>query len=271
MEINTNISTARGAGLDEKEKLRLQRAVKDFEAIFVGHMLKSMRSSLSTTGMFGDSFGGDVMEGVFDIEFARHMSGSSRFGLAEMLYKQITGDDLTREPAKLPVPVPAPPVATGKIPQSIPFPGTATQGKTLNDRLRQYDVYINEASSTFGLDRSLIKAVIAAESAARPDALSNKNAKGLMQLIDSTAADLGVRNVWDPKENIYGGSKYLKKMLEMHNGDISLALAAYNAGPGNVNRYNGIPPFPETKAYIERVFRYQRHFTEQEQSNNENN
>jgi Rod binding domain-containing protein len=271
METTTNIAALRGAGLSEKEKLRLQRAVKDFEAIFVGQMLKSMRSSLSTTGMFGDSFGGDVMEGVFDIEFAQHMSGSSSFGLAEMLYKQITGDDLTREPKRLPVPVPAPRTENRKIPESIPFPKAAVQGKTLSDRLQQYETYINEASSKFGLDRSLIKAVIAAESAARADALSNKNAKGLMQLIDSTAVEVGVRNVWDPKENIHGGSKYLKKMLDLHDGDVSLALAAYNAGPGTVNRYNGIPPFPETKAYIERVFRYQRNFTEQEQRNNENN
>jgi soluble lytic murein transglycosylase-like protein len=134
----------------------------------------------------------------------------------------------------------------------------------LADRMRTIEPHIHEAARKFGLDVSLIKAVIAAESAVRADALSNKNAKGLMQLIDSTAADMGVQNVWDPRENIMGGSRYLKMMLDRHQGDVTLALASYNAGPGAVDRFSGVPPYRETQTYIERVLNYREYFTAEE-------
>jgi Rod binding domain-containing protein len=266
METTVGISKLKSREMDPQQKLKLQRAVKDFEAIFVGQMLKSMRASMSSTEMFGDSFGGDVLEGLFDMELSRHMSASSSFGLAEMLYKQITGDDLPKEPRPLPrtVPVPRRPPAPIGAPREIPFPVASVKGRTMADRMRTIEPHIHEAARKFGLDVSLIKAVIAAESAVRADALSNKNAKGLMQLIDSTAADMGVQNVWDPRENIMGGSRYLKMMLDRHQGDVTLALASYNAGPGAVDRFSGVPPYRETQTYIERVLNYREYFTAEE-------
>ena len=81
-----------------------------------------------------------------------------------------------------------------------------------------------------------------------------------MQLMDSTAVELGVENSYDPKQNIFGGAKYLSEMLRQYNGDLELSLAAYNAGPGAVNKHNGVPPFEETKNYISRIKGYLNYF-----------
>ena len=127
------------------------------------------------------------------------------------------------------------------------------------NRLDQYEDYINEASSKFGVDSNIIKSVILTESAANANAVSGAKAKGLMQLIDSTAADMGVKNSFDPKDNILGGTKYLAQMLKQYDGNLKLSLAAYNAGPNNVDKYKGVPPFEETQNYINRVFGYLKH------------
>lgn len=112
---------------------------------------------------------------------------------------------------------------------------------------------IDVAAKEYGVSSALIRAVIHAESAFRPDAQSRVGAVGLMQLMPATASDLGVTDRFDPTENIYGGVKYLAQLLERFGDDVQLATAAYNAGPGAVLRYGGIPPYPETQAYVERV------------------
>ncbi|MBL8386252.1 MAG: lytic transglycosylase domain-containing protein [Burkholderiales bacterium] len=112
------------------------------------------------------------------------------------------------------------------------------------------------------LEPALVKAVIAVESAYEPAAVSPKGAVGLMQLIPGTAARYGVRRSTDPRENIEGGTRYLRDLIDMFNGDLRLALAGYNAGEGAVQRYgNAIPPFPETQAYVKLVMQFYEHFT----------
>jgi soluble lytic murein transglycosylase-like protein len=118
---------------------------------------------------------------------------------------------------------------------------------------------ITPAASKYDLDPNLVAAVIWAESSGDPNAVSKKGARGLMQLMPATARELGVGNVLDPGENVEGGSHYLRKMLDAHDGDLSLALAAYNAGPEAVRRHGGVPPYRETQDYIGRVMRvYER-------------
>ena len=116
-----------------------------------------------------------------------------------------------------------------------------------------YDEIIDEAASKFELDPDLIHAVIQTESGYNPLAESPVGAQGLMQLMPALQSDMGVTDPFDPRENIMAGSEYLKKLLERHKGNVGLALASYNAGPGNVTRYKGVPPFKETRNYVKKI------------------
>jgi soluble lytic murein transglycosylase-like protein len=119
---------------------------------------------------------------------------------------------------------------------------------------------IEEAAGYFGVDPSLVRAVIHAESAFNKFAVSPKGARGLMQLMPSTARELGVRNSFEPEDNIWGGVKYLSQLLQRL-GNESLAIAAYNAGEGPVRKYNGIPPYSETQTYVKRVLRLKKQYS----------
>ncbi len=121
---------------------------------------------------------------------------------------------------------------------------------------KNYHSIIKKAATSFGLDPALVKAVIKAESGGDPLAVSSKGALGLMQLMPGTAEELMVYDPLDPEENIWGGSQYLSKLVDMFHGDIISALAAYNAGPGAVARFGGLPPYRETINYVQRVLKF---------------
>ncbi len=133
---------------------------------------------------------------------------------------------------------------------------------SLNSHIPQANIneLITEYASKNNLQDSLVKAVIKAESGFDPKAVSKAGAQGLMQLMPDTAKSLGVKDSLNPEQNIIGGTKYLKNMMDKFNGNVQKALAAYNAGPGAVDRYGGIPPYKETQEYVSKVLKYQEQY-----------
>jgi Rod binding domain-containing protein len=249
----------------DAQKTRIADAAKEFESLLTAQMLKSMDKT--TNGIFGsDSTGGDYFGTIFENQMASMISKNKSLGIAGMLYKKITGDSLD-------------PKSTGsdlmqllnsnriEIKKPAGIHNSVAPSEKAANRLSQYEDIINKASNTYGVDRNLIKSVILTESAANVKAVSSAKAKGLMQLIDSTAADMGVNNVWNPKDNIFGGTKYLSEMLRKYNGNLNLALASYNAGPENVQKFGGVPPFEETQNYIKRVIGYFNHLNGEDYGN----
>ncbi len=128
--------------------------------------------------------------------------------------------------------------------------GAETFGKLV---ARSFGALLEPAVRVSGVDAALVEAVTANESGFDPRATSPAGAQGLMQLMPSTAAALGVGDSYDPAQNVRGGAIYLRQLLDRFGGDLRAALAAYNAGPGAVERFGGVPPFPETRAYVDRV------------------
>ncbi|MBP9211945.1 MAG: lytic transglycosylase domain-containing protein [Bacteroidetes bacterium] len=255
---------------DEKQKAKLQRALQDFEAVFVNYLLQTMRKSVQKDDEEGGGFGGEMMQEMFDYEMAKHISRSPGLGIGEKLYRQVTGESMPKNPAVPVLPKQIVAAETAKavglepqlpVQQVTAMKKSTAPSRNIKEAVGKYDDIINEASLRHGVDTSLIKAVIASESAGNPRALSSANAKGLMQLIDSTASMVGVKNVWDPKQNINGGTKYLRQLLDQFDGNVKLAVASYNAGPARVERHKGVPPIPETQKYVKKVLQYVDHFT----------
>jgi len=145
----------------------------------------------------------------------------------------------------------------GQVPTFPVYGGSkairATKALAISSKSIQYDASIREHASKNGLSPDLVRAVIQVESAFNPNAVSPKGAMGLMQLMPATATEYGVSNPFHPEQNIGAGVAYLKRLLDRYNNKIELALAAYNAGPGNVEKYGAVPPFRETQSYVKRV------------------
>ena len=266
----------------EGEKARLKKVTKEFEAFFMYYMLKTMRKTVPDNPLtkdvpFANSMGKGTFDQLLDMEVSREMAQGERKSMGDMLYDSFEkiieakykGD--TEKPVIEPLHTEekkADPIdlkskqreikandlkelKPDKPEEFIPTsPGRAALNR---DHVKaKWGALIDAASRETKLDSTLIASVIRAESDGNSKAVSPAGAKGLMQLADSTAQDYGVEDPFDPKENIIAGSKYLKNLLDRF-GDLKLALAAYNAGPGNVNKYGGVPPFRETQDYVARV------------------
>ena len=145
---------------------------------------------------------------------------------------------------------------TPSLSSGVAIPATGSANDRMMAKAQEYAPHITAAANRYSLPPELIAGVIWQESRGNPRAVSHCGAMGLMQLMPATAASLGVGNAFDAAQNIDGGAKYLRQMLDKFNGRVDFAVAAYNAGPGNVSKHGGIPPFRETQDYVPKVLGY---------------
>ncbi|NIK11339.1 lytic transglycosylase domain-containing protein [Alkalibacillus almallahensis] len=201
----------------------------------------SMAGALMPMGGSGSSFGG--LGSMSSLMMPNAMSGSG--SMASMMPSNSSNQGMMTDLFSS---------QTNQIKQALAQAGEGNLSVDTSDvEPSQFDDMIQNVAERFNLDQDLLKSVINAESNFNPEAISNAGAQGLMQLMPQTAEALGVTNPFDPQQNIEGGARYLRDMLNRYDGNLENALAAYNAGPGNVDQYGGVPPFAETQNYVSKI------------------
>lgn len=195
-------------------------------------MLENMRKVLERIDELNGSFRG------MSRRPARRESGDFAAALNEA--KQTGLATKPPAPAKTPAPLAA-----------VPLPAPAKNARAVDPE--QYLGLVEKYAAKYNIDPALVRQVIAVESGYDERSVSDKGAIGLMQLMPETARELGVTNPFDPEENISGGTRYLAQLLKQNGGNLRLALASYNAGPGAVRQFGGVPPFPETRSFVRKV------------------
>jgi soluble lytic murein transglycosylase-like protein len=228
------VADAADGGAAQSRK-KLHDTAENFEALMAGFLVRSMRQAMSSSGFYGSAYGSEIFQSMMDEVLAQTLAARANLGIAEALERQLA----SRVPASA-----APPVKTAG--------------------LENYEPIITAAAARHGVDANLLRAMIQQESAGDASAVSSKGAAGLMQLMLETAAMLGVHDRFDPEENISGGAEYFAGLIQRF-GTVEKALAAYNAGPTAVEKYGGIPDFPETQDYVTNVMKKYRALLSQPQ------
>lgn len=231
----------------------LKNACKQFEAVFVNMMLKTMRDTLKDEDDMFSSGESQMFTGMLDEKISEKISDNG-IGIWQSMYenlsKQMNIDDKTGTTDKKDengFKINKPILKQIPLTHDTVKPGISLSTDAI-------DKIIETKSRQYGVDPVLVKAIVKNESAYDQNAVSPVGAKGLMQLMDATAGQLGVKNPFNAEQNIDGGVRYLRSLID-HFGDTATAVAAYNAGPGNVEKYGGIPPFDETQKYTTNVMR----------------
>lgn len=273
-----SIETSGSSHIPDREAARKQkawRACQEFESILLYQLLSTMRkASMSQEEEDQYGFGNEIFKSMIDEQLSLAIARSGGIGISKMIAKEI-GIDISHSKS-LPPPhqdtrvvkqiekkIQAGSVKTD--PKPVKSESQSKEGNSasiwdalrkIESRIKPYENIISKAADLFGVSADLIKAVIIQESSGNPNATSRKGAKGLMQLTDVTAKELGVTNPFDPIQNIYAGTRLLARLVKRFNGDLRLALASYNAGVAAVERHKGIPPYKETRDYVDKVTAY---------------
>jgi len=227
MQINNH--TEQAEVTDSQAYQRLKKACCDFEALFINRLLKEMRKTENISKDDNVFKSNNPFQGLFDWELSKIFGSENSLGISDALMKQFGVIETEHDDLRT---------------------GTGLKLDPVKGEL--IDI-INDAAARHGVDPSLVSAVIHCESGGNPDAVSSKGAKGLMQLIDSTARKLSVTDPFNIVQNVNAGTAYLKQLLSRYNNNVKFALAAYNAGPTAVDKYGGVPPYKETQNYVNRV------------------
>lgn len=274
----------------------LRKAAKEFESVFLNQLMKAMRSTVPENKLFNSQGATKFYQQMYDQEIAKSLAGNGGgMGVADLIVRQfernVAGGEAEAAPEAAPAPAefvgpPAPrpdqprpallpPVAAGEAAARYRALGAVADRTAALARLRlmaghdsaaaadtlsRYEGDLAAASRESDVPAALLLAVVMEESGGRADARSPKGAEGLMQLMPGTAAEVGVDDATDPAQNLRGGATYLARMIDRYEGRLDLALAAYNAGPGAVDRAGGqVPDYRETRDYVRKVLdRYGR-------------
>jgi Rod binding domain-containing protein len=247
---------------------KAKKVAQEFESIFTTMMLKSMRGATAAQDdenqFLPTSLGEKIYTEMLDEEYGKIASKQGTIGLANLILKQLQKDGGASMPSmQMLKGLNIQPWMLDK--QFVPSSGASGSNGASGApaaNLDQWLPFITAAARQYNVDPHLISAVIMQESSGNPNAVSSKGAKGLMQLMDTTASTLGVTRPFAPQANIMGGTKYLRQLLDKFDGNEALALASYNAGPAAVDQYKGIPPYDETKRYVTGVLNLRRQLSE---------
>ncbi len=270
----------------------LKKVARQFEALLVNELLKNMRATVPENSLWGDAGGTKIYRQMHDEALAESIASSGNgLGIADLIVEQMRhtlpdAQGAATPPARVPSRrlqrsdlVSPPTAAAAPVADAASTPArrvtayrqqiaagdelarlrrfqhlAAAQGGAVADSAAAYGDSLAAAAAETGLDPGLILAVAIQESAGNPAAVSSRGARGLMQLMPGTARELGVRDPHDPDESLRGGARYLARMVKRFSGRLDLALAAYNAGPGAVERAGGrMPDYAETRSYVAKV------------------
>jgi soluble lytic murein transglycosylase-like protein len=254
----------------ESELAALRQVASQFEALFYNQLLSAMRETVPENSLWGKDSAAKTYRQMHDDALAERLAEGGRLGIADLIVQQFrpatapgegrTSGEHLPEVRRLPDPrgfrvygrATKVSAATARFTQLQEL--AAQVGSATADTLQRYQGELTAAASAADLDPGLVLAVVMRESAGDPAAVSHRGAEGLMQLMPGTARELGVTDPADPLQNLQGGSRYLAGLLRRYDGDLDLALAAYNAGPGTVDRLGRrIPDYPETRRYVAAV------------------